>query len=60
MASGEFTGEIIQLDQDIYNQPLRRDIVHRVYQYFEHKGKKVWKLAKTVGDVAGSGKKPAP
>lgn len=60
MISGDFTGEVIELDQDIFNLPLRRDIVHNVFQYFEHRGKKIWKLAKTKGDVAGSGKKPAP
>jgi len=58
--SGEFTGEVADLDQDLFNLPLRRDIVHNVYEYFEHKGKTVMKRVKTLGDTAGSGKKPAP
>ena len=48
------------LDPENFNQPLRRDIVHKVFEYFEHQGKSVWKRAKTSGDVAGSGKKPTP
>lgn len=39
---------------------LRRDIVHNVYQFFEHQGKSIWKRTKTLGDTAGSGIKPAP
>ena len=58
--SGEFANEVITLDQSIWNLPLRRDVVHNVFEYFEHKGKIVWKRAKTSGDVAGSGKKPTP
>ena len=34
--------------------------MHKVFEYFEHRGKTVWKRVKTVGDVAGSGIKPAP
>ena len=60
LKSGNPTGDIIDLDQTVWNQPLRRDIVHNVFEYFEHKGKTVWKRVKTVGDVAGSGVKPAP
>lgn len=60
LKTGDFSGEVVQLDHDIYNLPLRRDLVHNVYQYFEHKDKKIWKHAKTKGDVAGTGKKPAP
>ena len=37
---------------------MRRDIVKKVYHYFEMKGKQRIKTAKTKGDVAGSGKKP--
>lgn len=59
-SSGEFTGEVADLDQNLFNLPLRRDIVHNVYEYFEHKGKVVTKRVKTMGDTAGSGKKPAP
>ena len=60
LKTGEFSGEVVDLDHDIYNLPMRRDLIHNVYQYFEHKGKRIYKLAKTKGDVSGSGKKPAP
>ena len=60
LKSGDFSGEVVTLDHDIFNLPLRRDLVHNVYQFFEHQGKRIYKHAKTKGDVAGSGKKPAP
>ena len=60
LITGTPTGEIVELDQKVWNQPLRRDIVHNVFEYFEHQGKSVWKRAKTVGDVSGSGIKPSP
>ena len=60
LISGTPTGEIVELDQKVWNQPLRRDIIHNVFEYFEHRGKSVWKRAKTVGDVSGSGIKPSP
>lgn len=34
--------------------------MHKVFEYFEHQGKTVWKRVKRSGDVSGSGKKPAP
>jgi len=40
--------------------PLRRDIVSRSFHYFSVKGKVRTKMVKRSGDVAGSGKKPAP
>ena len=48
------------MDQQYFNNPLRRDIVKNVFHYFHVKGVKRTKVAKTVGDVSGSGKKPAP
>ena len=57
---GKFTGKFFSLDHDIFNQPLRRDLVARAFHYFSVKGKLRTKVAKTKGDVAGSGKKPAP
>ena len=30
-ATGEYTGENVELDQSIFNLPLRRDIVHNVF-----------------------------
>ena len=32
--TGVFTGDVLQLDQNIYNLPLRRDIVKNVFDYF--------------------------
>jgi len=43
-----------------FNNPLRRDIVAKVFHYFNVKGVKRIKTAKTKGDVSGSGKKPVP
>lgn len=50
----------LDLDHKYFNQPLRRDIVSRVFHYFNVKGVKLNKRVKTVGDTAGSGKKPTP
>lgn len=58
--NGTFTGEVASLDSKNFNLPLRRDIVHNVNRYFNMKGKRTYKLAKTMGDVAGTGKKPTP
>jgi len=58
--NGRFANEYVSLDQDLFNQPLRRDIVHNAFEYFNHKGKSIWKRVKTIGDVAGSGIKPFP
>jgi len=48
------------LDHDIYNNFLRRDIIHNVYRYFLFEHKKTFRTCKTRGDVAGSGKKMRP
>lgn len=58
--SGEFTGLIHTLDPNIYNVPLRRDIIKNVYEYWRMKDRYVLKKTKSLGEVAGSGKKPAP
>lgn len=69
LIDGEFSGEIAgkylicnctELDSKFFNNALRRDIVSRVFHYFNVKGLKKTHVAKTVGDVAGSGKKPVP
>ena len=59
-ASGNFTGKLIDLDDDIYNLPLRRDIIHKVYTYFYNRDRKTYKRVLTRGDVAGSGRKMVP
>lgn len=69
LIDGEFSGEIAgksfyidnsELDSKYFNQALRRDIVSRVFHYFNTKGIKKTHVAKTVADVQGSGKKPVP
>lgn len=55
--SGAFTGDLLNLDPKIYNNPLRRDIVHNVYKYFFNLNNQTYHTAKTRGDVAGSGAK---
>jgi hypothetical protein len=40
--------------------PLRRDIVSKVFHYFNVLGVKRTKMVKRMGDVRGSGKKPFP
>ena len=69
MIDGEFSGELagksinfnpIELDSKYFNHALRRDIVSRVFHYFNVLGLKKTHVAKTVGEVSGSGKKPVP
>lgn len=58
--SGKFTGNLCNLDQSIYNLPLRRDIVFRVHTYFQNLNLIKTHRTKTRGDVAGSGAKMRP
>lgn len=53
--TGKFSNTIVNLDPKHFNLPLRRDIVHRVHQYFLNLDKVTYKRAKTRGDTAGSG-----
>lgn len=45
------------MDPAIYNQPLRRDIIHNVYKYFRNLNNQSLSKTLTRGDVSGSGKK---
>jgi len=56
--SGVFTGDVAQLDHQIYNLPLRRDIIKNVFDYWNDKDRYILKKTKGFGEVAGSGKKP--
>lgn len=60
LADGEFTGELCNLDSQHFNNQLRRDLVSKVFHFYNVKGVIKSHIAKTKGDVAGSGKKPAP
>ena len=59
-SSGAFTGQVAQLDQSIYNLPLRRDIVHCVHMYFQNLHKQTYRRGLTRGDVSGSNNKMRP
>lgn len=48
------------LDPFIFNLPLRRDIVKNVHEFWRMKDRYVLKKTKSMGEVAGSGKKPTP
>ncbi len=50
----------IELPASIFNTPIRRDLIHNVFRYERHAKYQRFKRTKTVGDVAGSGKKPRP
>lgn len=52
--------QVIQLEPLIFNQPIRRDIVHRVLHWSLMHGKRTTHRTRTISEVAGSGKKPRP
>jgi hypothetical protein len=60
LKDGSYTGEQVSLDHQIYNLPLRRDIVKNVFDYWQDKDRYILKKAKGFGEVAGSGIKPVP
>ena len=49
--SGEYLGKSILLSQDFFNQPLRRDLVHKAYEYYLKYDWKVEFPSKTKGTV---------
>jgi large subunit ribosomal protein L4 len=55
-----FTNQVIELDHLIFNQPIRRDIIHRVLHWSLMFGKKTTHRTRNPADVAGSGVKPRP
>ena len=58
--SGKFTGHNAVIDQDIFNTPIRKDIIHRVVIFHHNYRKKTFKWVKSKAEVAGSNKKPFP
>jgi len=56
--TGEFLGENVELDHTIFNVPLRRDIVHKVYHWRINLGRKTTHITRTVGTTTASNKKP--
>lgn len=57
-SSNTYSGENVVLDQDIFNNYIRRDIIHRVYTYNREFNRRTFKWVKSKGDVSGSNKKP--
>ncbi|CAD8151685.1 unnamed protein product [Paramecium octaurelia] len=54
------TGQSIALDQEIFNQPIRRDLVQRLVRYTDLYDKKVTKATLALRDAAASGAKNHP
>lgn len=48
----------IELNPDTFNQPIRKDLVHRVILWQRSKGRQGTAKTKTKGEVSGSNKKP--
>ena len=46
-----------ELPTEIFNQPLRRDLIYRLFDYRRNLNKFSTKLTKTKGTTSGSGKK---
>lgn len=56
----EFTSEVIKLEPLLFNQPIRRDIVHRVNNWSLFFNKVKTHRTKTIAEIHGSGRKPRP
>ena len=54
----EFTNEVVQLESLIFNQPIRRDIVHNVNHYSLMFNNIKTHRTKNQAEIYGSGKKP--
>ncbi|CAI2373164.1 unnamed protein product [Moneuplotes crassus] len=57
---GEYSGENVELDQELFNVPFRRDLMKDAYLYHTFFGVKTFVRSKTKGTMAGSGRKPKP
>ncbi len=58
MLTNRFSGENVVLDQDIFNQIVRKDIIHKVNQFNVMYNRVTSKWVRSKGEVSGSGKKP--
>jgi large subunit ribosomal protein L4 len=56
--SHQYVGENVVLDQDLFNQQIREDIIHRVMVFNREYNRKTFKFVRRKGDVAGSNRKP--
>jgi hypothetical protein len=60
ISDGSFSNQNVVLSPQIFNNPIRKDIIHNAFIFEKLKNYKTYKRTKTAGDVAGSGKKPRP
>jgi large subunit ribosomal protein L4 len=58
LTSNSFSGENVVLSQEIFNQVIRRDIIHKVLQYNRMYNRQTFKWVMSKGDVSGSNRKP--
>jgi large subunit ribosomal protein L4 len=58
LSTNNYSGENVVLDQDIFNNFIRKDIIHRVYIYNREYNRRTFKWVKAKGDVSGSNRKP--
>lgn len=55
-----YSGKSVDLPQEIFNQPLRRDLIYRLYHYRSHLNKFRTKRTRNRAMTAGSGHKMRP
>lgn len=58
LKNNSFTGKVVELEHLIFNEPVRRDLVHRVNHWTLFYNKRTTHRTKTQAEVHGSGKKP--
>jgi large subunit ribosomal protein L4 len=56
--SFNYSGRQINLPHKVFNNHIRRDIIHKVYHYNFHYNKVTFRRTKSKGMVSGSGAKP--
>jgi large subunit ribosomal protein L4 len=54
----EYSGENVVLDQNIFNNLLREDIIHKVTRFNREYNRKTFRWVMSKGDVSGSNRKP--
>ena len=55
-----FTNKVVHLEPYLFNQSIRRDIVHRVLHWSLMFNRRTTHRTRTIAEVSGSGKKPRP
>jgi large subunit ribosomal protein L4 len=59
-STSEYSGQNVVLDQSLFNQLLREDIIHKVTRFNRDYNRKTFTWVKSKGDVSGSNRKPHP